>query len=343
MIEMDKSIDKLKTVVTLWAEEKPDEYAEAKNLIKRDRRSGACDLDKKKDAYHDEYYTSKEQIEYLVNLYDPKVFEGKYVYCNCDAPWSEIYKYFRYNFSRLKLRHLTATAISDDAREWRGTRSDYNGKTERIITMDWSGSFDSAESRKILAECDMVITNPPFSLMTDYITLVVKSGKQFMTFMSNMSLSLSKVFPLYAYGFFNIIMSRDARDIDGKLTGKFRDTAFGGMVNYVVVSNIPGSDTIEESIRCEVKYREYDPDRDLPLDNVPGAINIDKVVDGIPLYYDGLIYCPVTLMSDIRWNRDDFDLFVCEGNVTRDTFVNGCKKFRRIPIKLKNKSLTPTL
>ncbi len=339
---MDKSIDKLKKVVELWAEEKPDEYAAVKGIMSN-KLCGACNYEKKKLNYHDEYYTSKEQIEYLVNLYDPKVFEGKYVYCNCDAPWSEIYKYFRDNFSRLKLRHLTATAISDDNREWRGTRSDYDGKTERIITMDWSGSFDSAESRKILAECDMVITNPPFSLMTDYITLVAKSGKEFMTFMSNMSLSLAKVFPLYAYGLFHIVMSRDARDNDGKLMGKFRDTAFGGIVNYVVVSNIPGSAALEESIRSEVKYREYDPARDLPLDNVPGAINIDKVVDGIPLYYDGLIYCPVTLMSDIRWNRDDFDLVVIEGNVARDTIVNGYKKFRRIPIKLKNKNLTPTL
>lgn len=335
---MNKSIDKLKDVVTLWAEEKPDEYAEVKEIISRRRKSGqsgACDMAKKKLNYHDEYYTPYDLIEYLVNLYDPAVFENKYVYCNCDAPWSEIYKYFRDNFSRLKLRHLTATAISDDSREWRGTRSDYDGKTERIVTMDWSGSFDSAESRKILAECDMCITNPPFSLMSEYITLVVKSGKQFMTFMSNMNLTLSKVFPLYAYGLFNIIMSRDARDFDGKVNSKFHDIAFGGMINYVVVSNIPGSDTIEESIRCEVKYREYDPDRDLPLDNVPEAINIDTVVDGIPLYFDGLIYCPVTLLSDIRWKRDEFDLVVCEGNVARDAIVNGNRKFRRIPIKLK--------
>ena len=33
MIEMDKSIDKLKTAVTLWAEEKPDEYAAVRDWI----------------------------------------------------------------------------------------------------------------------------------------------------------------------------------------------------------------------------------------------------------------------------------------------------------------------
>lgn len=333
-------VGKLIDAVTLWAEEKPDEYAEAKAIISGRRKTGqcgACNNQKKPECYHDEYYTPYELIEYLVNLYDPKVFENKYVYCNCDAPWSNIYKYFRDNFSRLKLRHLTATAIPDDTREWRGTRSEYDGANESVSLMDWSGSFDSAESRKILSECDMCITNPPFSLMSEYVTLVAKSGKEFMTFMSNMNLSLSKVFPLYAYGLFNIIMSRDARDSDGKVNGKFRDKAFGGTVNYLVVSNIPGSAELEESIRREVKYREYDPARDLPLDNVSGAIDIDTVVDGIPLYYDGLIYCPVTLLSDIRWDRENFDLVVCEGNVTKDAIVNGCKKFRRIPIKLKNK------
>ena len=334
MINIDESIDKLKTVVTLWADENPDEYRAAKEMIGisgRKKQCGAVDSDRKKVCYHDEYYTSKEQIEYLVGLYDPAVFHGKYVYCNCDAPWSEIYKYFRDNFSRLKLRHLTATAISDDNREWRGTRSDYDGKTERIMTMDWSGSFDSAESRKILSECDMCITNPPFSLITPYIKLILESGKQFMTFMSNLNLTYYSVMIPYSEKKLYVIQSRD-----GGLGG------FKGQINYVVVSNIPGSDELERRIFKGVRYIEYDPEIHRPADNVPGAIAINSVSAGIPLYYGGWIYCPTTLLSDLRWDRENFDVVIPPVK-WRDITVDGKRPFRRLPIKLKNKDLKPTL
>ena len=333
MIEIDKSIDKLKTVVTLWAEEKPDEYAAVKGIMKN-KLCGACDYEKKKLNYHDEYYTSKEQIEYLVNLYDPKVFEGKYVYCNCDAPWSEIYKYFRDNFSRLKLKHLTATTISDDNREWRGTRSDYDGKTESVNLMDWGGSFDSAESRRILSECDMCITNPPFSLMSPYMRQMVESGKEFMTFMSSMSIGLRYVIAEYVKNSFYIIMNRD----HGK-TGKI---GFAENINYIVVSNIPGSAELERKITLPVKYVDYDPDYHHKVDNVPNAININSLTEGIPLYYKGWIYCPTTIVSDTRWDRDNFDVVIPPAK-WRDVKVDGKRSFLRFPIKLKNKNLTPTL
>lgn len=333
MIEIEKSINKLKEVVALWAEEKPDEYAAVKGIMGNKLR-GACDPLKKVDTYHDEYYTSREQIEYLVNLYDPKVFEGKYVYCNCDAPWSEIYKYFRDNFSRLKLKHLTATAISDNNNEWLGTRSDYDGKTESVNLMSWTGTFDSAESRLILSECDMCITNPPFSLISPYMKLMVESGKEFMTFMSNMSITLKYIIAEYVKKSFYIIMSRD----HGK-TGK---TGFSENINYIVVSNIPGSAELERKITLPVKYVDYDPDYHRKVDNVPGAININSLTEGIPLYYKGWIYCPTTIVSDLRWRREDFDVIIPPRNV-RDAMVDGKWVFRRIPIKLKNKNLTPTL
>lgn len=333
MIEMNKSIDKLKDVVTLWAEEKPDEYAAVKGIMSNKLR-GACDPLKKVDTYHDEYYTSRAQIEFLVNLYDPKVFEGKYVYCNCDAPWSEIYKYFRDNFSRLKLRRLTATAISDNNNEWLGTRCDYDGKTESVNLMSWTGTFDSAESRLILSECDMCITNPPFSLISPYMKLMVESGKEFMTFMSNMSITLKYIIAEYVKKSFYIIMNRD----HGK-TGK---TGFSENINYIVVSNIPGSAELERNITLPLKYIEYDPDCHRKVDNIPNAININSLTDGIPLYYKGWIYCPTTIVSDLRWRREDFDVIIPPRNL-RDAMVDGKWVFRRIPIKLKNKNLTPTL
>lgn len=327
MIDMDKAVSKLINTVNEWITEKPDEYAAAKKIVKTDRRKGAC-IDK--SVYHDEYYTSREQIEYLVNLYDPRVFEGKYVYCNCDAPWSEIYKYFRDNFSRLKLMHLTATAIPDDNREFHGTRTDYDGETERIVKMDWSGSFDSAESRKILSECDMCITNPPFSLIRPYMALMLGSGKEFMTFMSVMNITYTEILDAYIHGRFNIIMARDKFARANKLM-------FDKRVNYLVVSNIAGSGDIERRKTKKPRYVRYDPSVHREPDNAPGCINLDTIADGIPVY-GGKIYVPVSIVMNMYWDRDNFDVFPED----LDIVVDGENKFKRLPILLKNKNLQPT-
>lgn len=338
MIDIENALYKLGNVVKSWVEEKPDEYKAARDIIRKTGHTGSCDMAKKKLNYHDEYYTPYELIEYLAGLYDPKVFENKYVYCNCDAPWSNIYKYFRDNFDRLKLRHLTATAIPDDNTEWRGIRTDYDGKDERVTRMEWSGTFDSAESRRVLSQCDVVVTNPPFSLIKDYMRLVTGSGKLFMTFMSNMNVTYPYILDLYVKGVFNIITSRDMLCGDAKAA--VVKSAFDRYVNYVVVSNIPGSAELEECMRRPTKYRKYDPQTDLPLDNEKGSINVDTLIDGIPLYFEGLIYCPPGIVSDIRWKRDDFDV-ICT-SPRKDAVVEGKIKFRRIPIKLKNNKLQVT-
>lgn len=330
MIDMNKAVSKLIDTVTEWAGERPDEYKAAGDVIRKNRLTGACDMANKRLNYHDEYYTSREQIEYMVNLYDPEVFYGKYVYCNCDAPWSNIYKYFKDNFSRLKLRHLTATAIPDDNREWRGTRTDYDGETERVTQMEWSGSFDSAESKKILSECDMCVTNPPFSLIRPYMELVLGSGKEFITFMSAMNITYHDILDAYIQGRFYIIMARD------KFARANSKLMFDKHVNYLVVSNIAGSREIEITHTKKPKYVRYDPNVHREPDNAPGCLNLDTIADGIPVY-GGKIYVPISIVMNLYWDRDNFDVLPED----LDVVVDGKNKFRRLPIILKNKNLQP--
>ncbi len=67
-----------------------------------------------KRAKNDEFYTQyadiqKEMEAYLE--YNPDVFRGKVVYCNCDDPYeSNFFRYFVLNFKKLGLKRLVTTS-----------------------------------------------------------------------------------------------------------------------------------------------------------------------------------------------------------------------------------------
>jgi hypothetical protein len=71
-------------------------------------------LHKAKKSKADEFYTQYIDIQKEVEAYleyNPKVFEGKGIYCNCDDPFeSNFFRYFVLNFERLGLKQLITTS-----------------------------------------------------------------------------------------------------------------------------------------------------------------------------------------------------------------------------------------
>jgi hypothetical protein len=67
-----------------------------------------------KKAKNDEFYTQYADIQKEIEAYleyDPDVFRGKVVYCNCDDPFeSNFFRYFALNFNRLGLKQLITTS-----------------------------------------------------------------------------------------------------------------------------------------------------------------------------------------------------------------------------------------
>lgn len=67
-----------------------------------------------KNAKNDEFYTQYNDIEKEIGAYldyDPNVFKGKVVYCNCDDPYeSNFFRYFAGNFNALGLKKLITTS-----------------------------------------------------------------------------------------------------------------------------------------------------------------------------------------------------------------------------------------
>ena len=67
-----------------------------------------------KRAKNDEFYTQYSDIQKEIGAYleyNPDVFRGKVVYCNCDDPFeSNFFRYFVLNFNKLGLKQLITTS-----------------------------------------------------------------------------------------------------------------------------------------------------------------------------------------------------------------------------------------
>lgn len=67
-----------------------------------------------KRARNDEFYTQYSDIQKEIEAYlefNPDVFRGKVVYCNCDDPFeSNFFRYFVLNFNKLGLKQLITTS-----------------------------------------------------------------------------------------------------------------------------------------------------------------------------------------------------------------------------------------
>src|SRR3989344_2358402 len=71
-------------------------------------------LSNAKKVKNDEFYTQYSDIQKEIAAYleyNPDVFRGKVVYCNCDDPFeSNFFRYFVLNFNNLRLKQLITTS-----------------------------------------------------------------------------------------------------------------------------------------------------------------------------------------------------------------------------------------
>jgi len=59
-----------------------------------------------------------------------------------------------------------------------------------------NGDFRSAESIELLKECDVVVTNPPFSLFREYIAQLIEYKKKFLVIGNQNAITYKEIFPL---------------------------------------------------------------------------------------------------------------------------------------------------
>jgi hypothetical protein len=165
--------------------------------------AGNSNLHMSRAGKTDEFYTQLSTIEDELRHYR-KYFKDKIVFCNADDPafsddgqdhfgdglggyTSNFFRYFQLNFEQLGIKKLIATHYDPNKPTYKleltGDR-DNNGKIDQLdvvkTPLKQNGDFRSPECMELLLECDIVVTNPPFSLMKEYLPLMVSSGKQFL-------------------------------------------------------------------------------------------------------------------------------------------------------------------
>lgn len=151
---------------------------------------------------NDEFYTLYSDIESEVRYYHNQL-KGKIVYCNCDNPIiSNFVQYFIRNFNKIGLKRLIVSCLHYPT----GYTIDISSVPVDIASapksklIEWiiphihnlsgNGGFQAPECINLLKKCDIVITNPPFSLFRIWYDLVKANRKRFLV-LANMNTCLS--------------------------------------------------------------------------------------------------------------------------------------------------------
>lgn len=273
----------------------------------------------------DEFYTRREDIaKELANHAD--AFIGKTVYCNCDSPDSNFLHYFKDNFKILGLKRLMASCCRKGGR---GILSEYDGVTERKVLLPGDGDYGSCECLSLLQECDIVVTNPPFSKMNEYLPMLIASGKQFLILGSLNHLTMrhiaklffeQKMFHLgrrFGHFWFSVPDDYEAKGTDYKEDENGRKWRRIGACCWF--TNIP-----DEAERPPLKLAKSVNDGGYARYDGTDIINVDKV-DDIPGDYGGVMGVPITYLA--RHCPSQFSILGVAGP---GRFVGACRCFTRI-------------
>ena len=276
--------------------------------------SANANLHKAKDAKNDEFYTQLTDVAKEL-MYYKQHFKDKIVFCNCDDPkWSAFWKYFHLNFAELGLKKLISTHYDKNEPTY---KMEYTGGDDNDIEvgvktpLEGNGDFRNQECLDLLDECDIVVTNPPFSEYRSYVATLIEHDKKFIIWSNNNSITYKEIFPLLKnnkmwLGYTaNKTLTFRIPDYyekwDEKETAKMNDGH-----HYAKVPAISVFTNLDISKRHEklILWKWYMPEEYPKYDNYD-AINVNKVSE-IPVDYDGVMGVPITFMD--KHNPEQFEI-----------------------------------
>lgn len=264
-----------------------------------------------KKAKNDEFYTQLSDIEREMKYYRPH-FAGKTILCNCnDALHTGFATHFSLMFNVYGLKELICTSFNPDGQgmvyRYHG---DVNGNGVPDIEewdkmpMEGNGGFNTPEGIALLDECDIVVTNPPFSLFREFIALLMEHNKKFLILGNMNAITYKEVFPLIkdnkiwaGYkcfgGGMNMIQPEDT--FDESKTKSFTINEKGEIIKNIM--GVIWFTNLDHKKRHEPLdlYKRYTPEEFPKYDNYD-AIEVSKVCD-IPEDYKGIMGVPITFLD----------------------------------------------
>ena len=257
---------------------------------------GTKHLHKARGVKNDEFYTQLSDIELELAHYRHH-FKGKHIYCNCDNPkFSKFWEYFHVHFNELELKQLTVTYYDKTAFV---NRYDYYGENDNDVTsavvapLNSHGDFRSPQCTAIMKEADIVVTNPPYSLMQQFVVYLNKYAKNYIFIGPMNTIHYKEVFPLIkAKKLLCGVNKLDTNDM------KFLtpDNDYVTAVSWWFTNLMPDIEKPLYKFNCkydEFKYPKYDN---------YAAIEVNKVSE-LPDDYYGMMGVPLSFLKQLNYNQ----------------------------------------
>lgn len=323
-------------------------------------------------AKADEFYTQLPDIETELKHYKDHFNGKKVLCNCDDPFESNFFKYFAMNFNHLGLAKLTATSYVDSPiaegqlplfevqglgiRQGEGKKPykieitevrdedndgavgladvEYLLRNQRntLSLLQGDGDFRSQECIELLKQADIVVTNPPFSLFSQYVAQLVEFDKKFIIIGNKNSIGYKEIFTLVKngrlwLGYRNInkdmwFIVPDYYEYEKEVDGK--------KLKHIMGCWLTNLDTTKRHENMTL-YRRYIPDE------YPHYVNYDaievSVVADIPYDYYGEMGVPITFLD--KHNPDQFELVGSSGVLAKPmsdfaeegTYVKGGPSF----------------
>lgn len=317
--------------------------------INKNRKASNSNLRRANKEKNDEFYTQLADIERELAHYKDH-FKDKVIFCNCDDPEeSNFFRYFALNFEKLGLKKVITTHFEKTKPSYKlELEHDLNddGKINELdkfkTPLTQNGDFRSPESIEILKSCDIVVTNPPFSLFREYVAQLVEYDKKFVIIGSLNAITYKEIFQLIkenklwlGYGF----LGGNAY-FKTPTTKEFASGVYDENTGLVKFRNVTWFTNLEIQKRHEELplFKTYNEVEYPKYDNYD-AIEVSKTKD-IPADFDDAMGVPITFLD--KYNPEQFEILGLDDHRLeypnwrgRELDLNGKPIYRRIIIKNK--------
>lgn len=181
-----------------------------------------------------------------------------------------------------------------------------------LTQLNGDGDFRSPECVNLLDEADIVVTNPPFSLFREFVSLIVEHQKNFVIIGNQNAISYEETFSLMKNNKMWIGASIHSGDRAFFVPDDYPLDAAGCGIDeetgrkYIRVKGVRWFTNLDIKQRHEemILVRRYIPDEYPKYVNY-NAIEVAKTSD-IPCDYAGEMGVPITFMD--KYNPDQFEI-----------------------------------
>ena len=222
-------------------------------------------------------------------------------------------------------------------------------KVNKWAPLEGDGDFRSAECIKLLAQADIVVTNPPFSLFREYVKQLMEHGKRFAVIGNMNAITYKEIFPLIkdnqlwlgATGNGNDMVFAVPNGAEIAESDRQKAARLGFVGDYTRLGNscwytnldhgrrhkplvlMTMADNLKHSrhkqIKGKKKYEKYDN---------YNAIEI-PFTDAIPSDFKGVMGVPISFLD--KYNPDQFEILgMCEN---ADLYGLKIKKYSSVECK----------